>query len=176
MYIENIEGIDELDKQILMEIEHDVRKSYSEIGEKVGLTRVAVKNRMASLKERGIIREYQTVIDSCGDQNGVKFIIDIEAIPEQMNSIIETLAMFKFNRQIYTVSGECHIHVIGFAPNYATYKGYVSQVFRSIKGARKISCNEILVTHKDVDGGIDYVRYKESENLEGNGEGEPISQ
>lgn len=170
MYIKNIEGIDELDKEILKQIEHDARKSYSEIGENVGLTRVAVKNRMNALKERGIIKEYQTVINPCGDPNGIKFLVDIEAIPENMENIIETLALFKFNRQIYTTSGESHIHVIGFAPNNATYNSYVSQVFRGVKGARRISCNQILVTHKDVDGGIDYVRHKESEDLEGNGE------
>lgn len=170
MYIEEITGIDDIDKKILRIIEHNARMSYSDIADEIGLTRVAVKNRMDALVGREIIREYKTVINPVGDPNGVKFMIDIEAVPEQMEDVVATLAMFKFNREIYTVSGECHIHVIGFAPNYATYKTYVSQLFSKVKGARKISCHQMLVTHKDVDGGIEYVRHKESENLEGNGE------
>jgi len=172
MYIDGITGIDDIDKEILKIIEHNARMSYSDIAEKVGITRVAVKNRMDALIEKRIIKEFQTVINPVGDPNGVKFMLDIEANPESMEDVIATLALFKFNREIYTSSGECHIHVIGFAPNYATYKSYVEQVFKKIKGARKIACNQMLVTHKDVDGGIDYVRHKESEDLEGNGEGE----
>ena len=175
MYIDEITGIDDIDKRILTIIEHNARMSYSDIAVQIGLTRVAVKNRMDALVERKIIKEYQTIINPTGDPNGIKFMIDIEAIPEHMEDIIETLAMFKFNREIYTISGECRIHVVGFAPNYATYKSYVDQVFKKIKGARKIACNLMLVTHKDVDGGIEYVRHKESEDMEGHGEGESAS-
>lgn len=176
MYIHEIPGIDDIDKKILHILEHDARKSYSDIAEEVGLTRVAVKNRIDVLEKKEIIKEYKTVIDPTGDPNGIKFIVDIEAIPEKMEDIVETLALFKFNREIYTVSGECHIHVVGFAPNYATYKVYVAQVFKAVKGARRISCNQMLVTHKDVDGGIDYVRYKESEYMEGDQQGESAAE
>ena len=44
----NIEGLDKLDNAILETIKDNARMSYSDIGEKVGLSRVAVKNRMIS--------------------------------------------------------------------------------------------------------------------------------
>jgi len=168
MYIDDIVGIDDIDRKILTIIEHDARMSYSDIAKQIGLTRVAVKNRMEIMVDKNIIKEYQTVINPTGDPNGVKFIIDIQAVPEKMEDVIATLALFKFNREIYTMSGECHIHVIGFAPNYATYICYVSQVFNQLKGVIKLSCNHMLVTHKDVDGGIDYVRHKDrdTDNME----------
>lgn len=162
-----IEGIDETDEAILKVIENDARLTYSEIGQQVGISRVAVKKRMTALEERGIIEGYKTIVNPTGDPNGVKFIIDIEAEPEKFHDVIENLAGYSFNRQIYTLSGESNIHVVGYAPNFATYKTNVDQVFRKLKGVRRISCKQVLVTHKDIDGGVEYVRYKESEDMEG---------
>ena len=50
-----IEGIDDTDEAILKVIENDARLTYSEIGQQVGISRVAVKKRMTALEERGII-------------------------------------------------------------------------------------------------------------------------
>lgn len=46
----HIEGLDALDNKILEVIKEDARLSYSEIGSRVGLSRVAVKNRMEVLE------------------------------------------------------------------------------------------------------------------------------
>lgn len=59
----NIEGLDRFDHAILEVIKDHARMSYSEIGEKVGLSRVAVKNRMEIMEKKGIIQGYKTVID-----------------------------------------------------------------------------------------------------------------
>ena len=48
----NIEGLDKLDNAILETIKDNARMSYSDIGEKVGLSRVAVKNRMEILEKK----------------------------------------------------------------------------------------------------------------------------
>jgi len=162
-----IEGIDEIDEKILSVIKDDARMSYSDIAEKVGVTRVSVKNRMNLMQEKGIIQGYKTIINPTGDPNGIKFFMDIEAEPDLFYEVIDKLAMFKCNRQIYTASGESRIHVIGYAPNNATLRSYVDQMYRKLKGVRRIICHELLVTHKDVDGGVEYVRYKESEDMEG---------
>ena len=42
----NVEGLDALDNKILDVLENNARATFSEIGEKVGLSRVAVKNRI----------------------------------------------------------------------------------------------------------------------------------
>ena len=44
-------------------IKDNARLSYSDIGAMVGLSRVAVKNRMDAMEKKGIIRGYQTVIN-----------------------------------------------------------------------------------------------------------------
>ena len=58
-----LDGLDELDQKILTLLIHNARMSYSDIGEQVGISRVAVKMRIRSLEERGVIEEYTTVIN-----------------------------------------------------------------------------------------------------------------
>ena len=48
----SIEGLDKLDNAILDLLRENARMSYSDIGEKVGLSRVAVKNRMNAMEKR----------------------------------------------------------------------------------------------------------------------------
>ena len=51
----HINGIDEKDNAIIHLLLKDARMSYSDIGAAVGLSRTAVKNRVAALEDRGII-------------------------------------------------------------------------------------------------------------------------
>ena len=55
-----LDGLDALDQKIVQLLIHNARMSYSDIGESVGISRVAVKARIQSLERRGIIEEYTT--------------------------------------------------------------------------------------------------------------------
>lgn len=164
-----IEGLDKLDNAILSVIKDNARMSYSDIGEKVGLSRVAVKNRMEILEKKGIIQGYKTIIDGRKVPEGISFILDVEVIPEEYQRVVVVLAGDRFLRQIYSTTGECRIHCTGFAPNSSTLDSHVNHLFRSTKGIRKMSWNMLLRTIKDVDGGVDYDGCKKSEYLESRG-------
>ena len=57
-----LEGLDELDQRIVRLLIENARMSYSDIGQQVGISRVAVKARIQALEQRGIIEEYTTII------------------------------------------------------------------------------------------------------------------
>jgi len=151
----NIEGLDKIDNAILEAIKDNARMSYSDIGEKVGMSRVAVKNRMDTMEKNGIIQGYKTVIDETKMPDGISFVLDIEAVPEEYQTVVEILARDRFLRQIYSTSGDCRLHCVGFAPNGRTLDSHVNYIFRSTKGIKKMSWNIILRTIKDIDGGIE---------------------
>ena len=48
-------GLDELDRRILDLLTQNARYTYSELGEKLGVSRVAIKNRMDALEQKGVI-------------------------------------------------------------------------------------------------------------------------
>jgi DNA-binding Lrp family transcriptional regulator len=56
--------IDLKDRKILYQLDLNSRQSLSQIGRKVGLSKVSVGNRIKRLEEQGIIKNYYTVIDS----------------------------------------------------------------------------------------------------------------
>ena len=49
-----LSGLDELDRKILDLLTQNARYTYSELGERLGISRVAVKNRMDALEARGV--------------------------------------------------------------------------------------------------------------------------
>ena len=155
-----IPGADETDIKILKKIRHNARLSYSEIADQVGLSRVAVKNRITAMEEKRIITGYETMVSETADPNVVRFFMDIEADPEAYLDVVDKLAMFKCNRQIYAGTGECRIHVIGYASNAANLKTHVDQVFGRLKGVKRIIWHILAVTYKDTDGGIEFEREK----------------
>ena len=162
----SIEGLDKLDNAILDLLRENARMSYSDIGEKVGLSRVAVKNRMNVMEKKGIIKGYKTVIDETQIAEGNSFVLDVEVIPEEYVNVVEALAKDRFLRQIYNTTGDCRIHCTGFAPNHTTLSAHLNHLFVKTKGIRKLSWNMLLNVIKDVDGGVEYVRCKEPEYME----------
>ena len=56
--------VDLKDRKILYELDFDSRQPFSKIGKKVGLHKNVVLYRIKRLKEKGIIRNFYTVIDS----------------------------------------------------------------------------------------------------------------
>ena len=47
-----LDGLDELDQKIVRLLIENARVSYSDLGEKIGLSRVAVKARIQALEQR----------------------------------------------------------------------------------------------------------------------------
>ena len=56
-------GIDQIDRQIIALLRDDARRSFQDIGRRVGLSAPAVKRRVDRLEAAGVIRGYTAVID-----------------------------------------------------------------------------------------------------------------
>ena len=166
-----IEGLDELDNKIIEVIKDQARLSYSEIGDRVGISRISVRKRMDALEKKGVIQGYKTVIDSARAAEGVRFIIDLETLPDCYEDMAAYLAGSPYVRRIYGMSGDCAIHAEGFASNSRNLQLFVNALYRQAsKGIRRLNCKTVLTVLKDVDGGIGYERYQESEHMERDGE------
>ena len=163
-----IPGLDEVDNRIIELLSENARMSYSEIGDAVGKSRVAVKTRIEQLEKKGIIRGYSVLTDPTAVPGGIQFTLDIEADPQQYESVIAKLSISKMIRKIYGTSGECRIHAIGFAPNSETLGTYARHLHRSAEGIRRLSWQFLVTTYKDMERGVEYeIQHQEHEHLEG---------
>ena len=86
-----LEGLDALDQKIVRLLIENARISYSDIGQEVGISRVAVKARIQALEQRGIIEEYTTIINPQKISGAVSCYFEIETLPDTLAEVTETL-------------------------------------------------------------------------------------
>ena len=80
--------MDDTNKDILRLLKNNGRMSFTEIGEKLGISRVAVKKRVAKLEDEGIIRGYKAVIHHEG---AVKMFMEITTVDDNNEDLLEYL-------------------------------------------------------------------------------------
>ena len=68
---------------------------------------------------------------------------------------MEVLKQDNFLRKVYSTTGECRMHCVGFAPNMRTLESHVNYLFRNTRGIKRLTWQMLLSTIKDVDGGVD---------------------
>ena len=106
-----LKGLDELDRKILDLLTQNARYTYSELGERLGLSRVAIKNRMDALEERGIIEGYTVIVNPQKLGSAVSCYYELEARPDALPEILRRLEACPTVTQIYRVTGECCLHI-----------------------------------------------------------------
>ena len=136
--------MDPINQRILELIRENARMSYSDIGKAVGISRVSAKKRMDSMEKAGVIKGYQTVIDEEKTRGGIRYIIDIEALPEEYAAVVKTLQADRELEQIYSITGDCRIHCIGRSRNQSTRESHVNYLFNHTKGIRRVSWHILL--------------------------------
>ena len=153
--------MDPINQRILELIRENARMSYSDIGKAVGISRVSAKKRMDSMEKAGVIKGYQTVIDEEKVRGGLRYIIDIEALPEEYAAVVKTLQADRELEQIYSTTGDCRIHCVGRSRNQSTMESHVTYLFNHTKGIRKISWHILLSDLKHAEEGDGYGTEKE---------------
>ncbi len=150
-------GMDELDLKILALIKDNARLSYSEIADRIGnITRVSVKNRIKAMEEKGIIRGYRTLIDLSGNGHAIKFFIETRSKRGMYTQVVDFLRSIDIIQEVHTISGQCKIIAVGYAPDPATLHGYAHRMFKildEMEAVEEFAFHQVTITHKD-DGGI----------------------
>lgn len=147
-----LEGLDELDQKIVELLIENARMSYSEIGQRVGISRVAVKARIRALEQRGIIEEYTTIINPQKVNGAVSCYFEIELQPETFPRAVELLKENETITQIYRVTGKNRLHVHAVAASGEEMEELIRQVIDPLPGMISCSCNTILARIKDIKG------------------------
>ena len=152
----HINGLDEIGNSLLTLLKENARYSYSELGEKVGLSRVAVKNRIDAMEEMGLIRGYEVKIAPRSIDNSVEFIVNISPKPEYYEYAVDMLSNSDMIQKVMAVTGDCKIYAFGTAPNAAALDSFYRRVRSVFTEVCYLSFDIIASIYKDVDGGIEY--------------------
>ena len=154
--------MDDTNKDILRLLKKDGRMSYTEIGDRLGISRVAVKKRVAKLEQEGIIRGYKAVVYR---EDRVKMLLEITTLDDNYEDLLEYLSTAGYVTELYILADGNRIHATTVAPDVSELK-YLAKMVRKKYDhiIRSISCHEVKEIVKDTYGGVDYDRTKREHN------------
>lgn len=163
----NIAGYDEIDNRLLTLLQEDARKSFTELAAEVGLSRIAVKNRIAAMEEVGLIKGYKAIIAPKEVDGSIEFMVTVCPRAEHYDYVLNILGKSRYITKVLGTTGECKILAFGIAPNTKDMDEYYRKVRRIFSDVRYFAFDVIASTYKDVDGGIEYEEC--TEELNGSG-------
>jgi len=99
-------SLDEIDRKILLVLQNDSRKSYSELAKQLGLSETAVRNRVKNLAKNGVIRKFAALLNTEKIGMAVMAIICVNIGGEVGPVAASKLVKFEEVKRIYTVTGE----------------------------------------------------------------------
>jgi len=167
--------MDNTDLRILDLLKGNARMSFQEIGNAVGMSRVAAKKRVKKLEDEGIIRGYNTCIYR---EDEITVFIDIVTVPEKYEDVLAYVATHTaYIRQIFRTTKMNHIHMVAVSDQASNLK-YLTKMIRKkcSDGIVEIHCHAVKEVIKDVYGGIRYENRSASKcegNYEPDRRGEP---
>ncbi len=122
----------------------NARMSYSEMGEKVGLTRVAVKNRIKALEEKGVIKGYHAAIDPLVVPEMQTYIAFIQTEPGAYDEISEKLRNEKQIVMLCQTSGNCSLHAVCVAETIQEMRAFARRVRTENTGLIQFAAHAVL--------------------------------
>ena len=147
-----LDGLDQLDQKIVELLIRNARMSYSDIGQEIGISRVAVKSRIQALEQKGIIEEYTTIINPQKISGAVSCYFEIETVPNSLMDVLNLLQKNDIITQIYRVTGKSKLHVHAVGSSNEEMERLICETIDKLPGVLECSCNMIFSRIKDIKG------------------------
>lgn len=147
-----LDKLSEIDQKILKLLIENSRYTYSEIGSRLGISRIAVKNHIHELEESGVIESYTAIINPQKLSDSISCYFEIETKPEFFSRAVKILNECPEITQIYQTTGACRLHVHAVLNGQDQLNHLLTDVINKLPGVVSIQTNVILARIKDVKG------------------------
>lgn len=143
---------DKIDKKLINELIEDGRISYVELAEKVGISRVAVKERIQALKAEGVIEKFTITVNSekFGKQVSAFFEVDVE--PKQLQRVAQNLADNRNVASIYQMTGPSTLHMHVLVEDFKKLEEFINDELYSVQGITRVESSILLKRFKSRSG------------------------
>ena len=161
------EDLDRTDERILSLLKGNARMSYQDLGDAIGLSRVAAKKRVQKLEREGIIRGYNTCIYR---EDEITMFLDIITVPDKFDDVLQYVSTrTAYIRQIFTTTQDNHIHIVAVSDQASNLR-YLTRMIMKTCGNDIVDFQYRTVKEviKDVYGGIRYEQLSVSDSNRSN--------
>ncbi len=133
--------MDEVDKQIIKLLKDDSRAGYGEIGSKVGLSEGAVRKRIKTLTDDGIIRKFTVKIGAAEGAQAITLLAINPGLPTQ--EVSKEIQAIPNVETVYEVTGEYDIVSVISGMNVTEVNECIEKI-RRVKGIMKTNTMIVL--------------------------------
>ena len=142
--------LDWVDKEILTVLRQDARMSMAEIGRRVHMSRVAVRQRINRLIEEGVIEDFTTVVNAKALGYDVHAFFEVEVVPNQLEAAARTLTQIEQVTVVYQMTGLGALHVHAFLKDTQALAVFLRDHIYNIPGVVKVSSDLLLRGFKSI--------------------------
>lgn len=136
--------LDDKDIQILNLLSKNARMAYNDIGNSIGLTRTAAKNRIAAMEKAGFIKGYHADISLPDAPEMTTFVVYIETKPECFEDAKAAVASVKEAITVIQKTGSCKLVAVCIAKNNQALKDSMNRLFKIVPGIQQIYAHTVI--------------------------------
>jgi DNA-binding Lrp family transcriptional regulator len=133
--------MDEVDRQIIKLLKDDSRAGYGEIGTKVGLSEGAVRKRIKTLGDEGVIRKFTVKIGVAEGAQAITLLATNPAYPTQ--EVSKKIQAIPNVETVYEVTGEYDIVAVISGMNVTEVNECIEKI-RRVEGIMKTNTMIVL--------------------------------
>ncbi|UTL72291.1 chromate efflux transcriptional regulator ChrS [Bacillus halotolerans] len=140
--------LDEIDKQILTILHEEGRISYTDLGKRVDLSRVAVQSRINQLIEAGVIEKFTAVINPAKIGIHVSVFFNVEVEPQFLEEVALKLEEEPAVTSLYHMTGPSKLHMHGIFANDQEMEGFLTKRLYPLQGVVSVDCQMLIKRYK----------------------------
>lgn len=140
--------LDETDKQILTILHEEGRISYTDLGKRVDLSRVAVQARINQLIEAGVIEKFTAVINPAKIGIHVSVFFNVEVEPQFLEEVALKLEEDPAVTSLYHMTGPSKLHMHGIFANDQEMEEFLTKRLYPLRGVVSVDCQMLIKRYK----------------------------
>ncbi|MEC1687943.1 chromate efflux transcriptional regulator ChrS [Bacillus mojavensis] len=140
--------LDEIDKQILTILHEEGRISYTDLGKRVELSRVAVQSRINQLIEAGVIEKFTAVINPAKIGIHVSVFFNVEVEPQFLEEVALKLEEEPAVTSLYHMTGPSKLHMHGIFADDQEMEEFLTKRLYPLQGVVSVDCQMLIKRYK----------------------------
>ncbi|CAM3158278.1 Lrp/AsnC family transcriptional regulator [Paenibacillus taichungensis] len=144
--------LDTIDSHILRRLAQNSRISYTDLAKEVGLSGVAVKERIERLVNQGIIEQFSIVISAEKLGKKISAYLELEVEPKHLDKIVAALKENERVAVLYEMTGACILHTHILVESIEEMEHFMNESIYSLEGLLRVENQILLKRHKNQDG------------------------
>ncbi len=97
--------MDELDRKVIKELEHDARRSLRKISKRLGISITTLSGRISNLEKAGVIKGYTAMVDPEAAGFDLTAVIEIVVSKGRLLEVEKEIAKMRHVFAVYDITG-----------------------------------------------------------------------